>query len=144
MKTFTISKNDAGQRLDKFVTKAVPRLPKNLLYKYIRLKRIKINGKRGEISSALNLGDILEMYINDEFFEELEPKYAFLSAATLTDILYEDENILLADKIQGLLVHPDKEEYCDTLITRIQKYLYDKGEWNPKDESSFAPALAPG
>ena len=68
MKSFTIQKNDAGQRLDKFITKAVPRLPKSLMYKYIRLKRIKLNGKRCDISDKLSEGDVLAMYIGDEFF----------------------------------------------------------------------------
>ena len=53
MKTFLIGVNDAGQRLDKFLTKAVPLLPQPLLYKYIRLKRIKRNKKRCEISTRL-------------------------------------------------------------------------------------------
>ena len=68
MKTFLIGANDAGQRLDKFLTKAVPLLPQPLLYKYIRLKRIKRNKKRCEISTRLQEGDVLELYINDEFF----------------------------------------------------------------------------
>ena len=68
MKTFIIGPNDAGQRLDKFLTKAVPLLPQALLYKYIRLKRIKCNRKRCEISTRLQEGDVLELYVNDEFF----------------------------------------------------------------------------
>ena len=69
-------------------------------------------------------------------------KYDFLSAPKTLDIVYEDENILLVDKKQGLLVHPDKNEYTNTLIARIQHYLYDKGEYNPEEENSFRPALA--
>ena len=132
MKEFTISKNDATLRLDKFIVKVCPTLPTSLMFKYIRTKRIKVNGKRAEISTRLN----------DEFFAEVAPKYDFLSASNKIDIVYEDENILLADKKQGLLVHPDKNEYGDTLIARIQRYLYEKGEYNPKDENSFRPELA--
>ncbi len=142
MKTFTIGKNDAGQRLDKFVTKAAPTLPTALLYKYIRLKRIKVDGKRAEISTKLAVGNIVDMYINDEFFEPKAPKYDFLSASNSIDIVYEDENILLVDKRQGVLVHPDDNNYTDTLIARIQKYLYEKGEYDPESENSFRPALA--
>lgn len=141
MKSFTISKNDSGQRLDKFITKAVPLLPQALLYKYIRTKRIKVNSKRAEISTRLQPGDIVDMYINDEFFEQKEEKYDFLSASKKLDIVYEDENILLLDKKVGLLSHPDETEYNDTLITRVKRYLYEKGEYDPKDENSFAPAL---
>ena len=141
MKEFTINKNDSGQRVDKFITKAVPRLPKNLLYKYIRLKRIKLNGKRCEISTRLNEGDVMQFYINDEFFEGSSEKPRFLSAPAQIDIVYEDENILLANKKSGLVVHEDESGTGDTLIDRITHYLYNKGEYDPKKESSFAPAL---
>ena len=142
MKSFTINQNDAAQRLDKFVTKTVPLLPQGLMYKYIRLKRIKVNGKRAEISTRLQMGDLVEMYINDEFFEAAPDNYDFLRASTKIDIIYEDENIMLLDKKVGLLSHPDEGEYVDTLITRVERYLYEKGEYDPKAENSFAPALA--
>ena len=141
MKSFSISKNDSGQRLDKFITKAVPNLPQSLMYKYIRMKRIKVNGKRGEISLRLNEGDVVDMYINDEFFAPAQEHYDFLSASKKIDIVYEDENILLLDKKVGLLSHPDENEYNDTLITRVKRYLYEKGEYDPKAENSFVPSL---
>ncbi len=142
MKSFEITKNDANQRLDRFILKVCPTMPQALMYKYIRLKRIKVNGKRGEISTRLNAGDRVDAYINDEFFADAAPKYDFLSSPARLNIVYEDENILLADKEQGLIVHPDKNEYRDTLIGRIQHYLYQKGEYDPKAENSFKPALA--
>ncbi len=142
MKEFIVNKNDSTLRLDKFIVKNCPTLPSSLMFKYIRTKRIKVNGKRAEISTRLSEGDVVSAYINDEFFVSKEPKYSFLSAPDKLDIVYEDENILLVDKKQGLLVHPDKNEYTNTLIDRIQHYLYKKGEYNPQNENSFAPALA--
>lgn len=142
MKSFTILPNDADQRLDKFITKTVRTLPPALMYKYIRTKRIKVNRKRAEISQRLQCGDIVDMYIDDSFFTAVPKNYDFLNAKGPLHIVYEDENILLADKKQGLLCHPDGNEYCDTLIGRIQKYLYDKGEYDPENEQSFKPALA--
>ncbi len=142
MKEFIITKNDASLRLDKFITKNCPTLPTSLAFKYIRTKRIKINGKRGEISTRLNEGDIVTAYINDEFFVPVKPTYDFLSSPARLDIVYEDENILLVDKRQGLLVHPDKNEYTNTLIGSIQHYLYKNGEYDPENENSFRPALA--
>ena len=141
MKTFTVGKNDANQRLDKFISKAVPALPKSLMYKYIRTKRIKVNRKKGDIALKLNEDDVIEMYINDEFFAPAEEKYDFLSASKKLNIVYEDDNIMLLDKSVGLLSHPDETEYNDTLITRVKRYLYEKGEYNPAEESSFTPAL---
>lgn len=142
MKSFTIGVNDASQRLDKFISKAVPMLPKSLMYKYIRTKHIKVNRRRAEISTRLSAGDVVELYINDEFFGKAEPRYDFLRASSSLNIVYEDENILLADKPQGVIVHPDENEYNDTLIGRIQRYLYEKGEYNPDEENSFKPSLA--
>ena len=141
MKQLTIGKNDAGQRLDKFLTKNLPNLPQSLLYKYIRKKRIKVNGKRAEISTRLSEGDVLDLYINDEFFEKPEPTYDFLHAGTNLNILFEDENVLVLDKPVGLLAHPDDREYVDTLIGRVKRYLYEKGEYDPESEQSFTPAL---
>ena len=141
MKSFTIAKNDAGQRLDKFITKAVPLLPQGLMYKYIRTKRIKVNSKRSEISYKLVEGDTVDMYINDEFFAPAKEHFDFLSASKKLDIIYEDENILLLNKKVGLLSHPDDTEYNDTLITRVKRYLYEKGEYDPRDEQSFTPSL---
>ena len=142
MKSFVVGKNDAGRRLDKFIQKAMPTLPASLMYRYIRTKHIKVNRKKAEISTKLNEGDIVDAWISDEFFTEAKPRYEFLSAPTNLDIVYEDENILLVDKKQGVLVHPDDKEYRDTLIGRIQHYLYDKGEYKPEEENSFAPSLA--
>lgn len=141
MKSFEISKNDANQRLDKFITKAVPNLPQSLMYKYIRTKRIKVNSKRAEISTRLNEGDKVDMYINDEFFKKSESRYDFSLASKNIDIIYEDANIILADKKAGLLCHPDDKEYIDNLIARIKRYLYEKGEYDPDGENSFTPAL---
>lgn len=142
MKEFTVTKNDNTLRLDKFISKTCPALPSSLMFKYIRTKRIKVNGKRAEISTRLCTGDVVSAYINDEFFVSKSPKYSFLSAPSLPDIVYEDQNILILDKKQGLLVHPDKNQYTNTLIDIIQHYLYNKGEFDPENENSFRPALA--
>lgn len=142
MKEIQIRKNDAGQRLDRFVGKAVPLLPESLLQKYIRLKRIKRNGKGAKRDVRLVEGDVLQLYINDEFFEKPTEHNAWLKIATpRLDIVYEDENILLADKKPGVLCHSAGEWSWDTLISNIQAYLRQNGQWDPKAENAFTPAL---
>lgn len=143
MKELSIGKNDEGQRLDRFVSKSVPLLPASLLQKYIRLKRIKINGKRAERDTRLHLGDTVQLYINDEFFDTPKQENAYLTVSTpKLNIVYEDENILLVDKKPGQAVHPyDGSEYGKTLIDHIQAYLYAKREWRPREENAFTPAL---
>ena len=143
MRTIEINKNDANQRLDKFLTKRFKTMPKSLMYKYIRTKYIKVNGKRCEISTRLNEGDVITFYIKDEFFDAPQyDTYDFLKAPTKLDIVYEDENIILLNKPAGLLCHPDESYHFDSLLARLQHYLYDKKEYHPKEENSFAPALA--
>ena len=142
MKEFTIGRNDAGQRLDRFLAKAVPLLPASLAQKYIRIKRIKCNGKRIDRDTRLQEGDVLQLYINDEFFDKPREDNAYLTVANpKLSIVYEDENILLVDKPVGMVVHEDESGDSDTLINRIKSYLYRKGEYHPENELSFAPAL---
>ena len=139
--TVIVSKNDAGQRLDKFLTKTYRHLPTSLLYKAIRKKDIRLNGKRCEASSRLSEGDELYLFLPDDALEIAPPTYAFMHASKQLDVVYEDEHLLLLNKKAGLLVHPDDREFGDTLIFRVQRYLYEKGEYDPADEQSFAPAL---
>ena len=142
MRELTIGKNDAGQRLDRFISKSLPLLPPALMQKYIRIKRIKCNGARCERNQRLNEGDVLQLYINDEFFDQPREDNMFLTLfQPKLDILYEDENLLLLDKRPGLVVHADETEKVNTLINHVQAYLYQKREWNPRWENAFTPAL---
>jgi len=178
LKEFIINNNDAGQRLDRFVAKAVPALPPSLAQKYIRTKRIKVDGKGVKRDRRLRAGESVQMYVNDEFFtktpvkegilRQIGPAYAgdiakhahpaklsdpikpFDPAKTAgpakpsgpaIDIIYEDKNILLVNKSTGVLCHSDGEYDYGSVISRVQAYLYQKGEWDPRGENAFAPAL---
>ena len=142
MRIIRIMKNDAGQRLDKFLSKAVKGLPASMMYKSIRTKKIKVNRKRAEQNYVLREGDEIQLFLREEFFdapqkdigaiERIKPKLS---------ILYEDENIMLLNKRPGVLVHEDADEGENTLIMHIKAYLFGKGEYDPRDEQSFAPSL---
>ena len=137
-----IKKNDAGQRLDKFLSKAVKGLPASLMYKYIRTKKIKVNRRRCEQSYVLQEGDEIQLFIRDEFFASPERDDGALSRINpKLDVVYEDENIILCNKRPGVLVHEDDSARDNTLIMHIKAYLYQKGEYDPENEQSFAPAL---
>ncbi|MBR3569562.1 MAG: RluA family pseudouridine synthase [Oscillibacter sp.] len=143
MREIIVGKNDAGQRLDRFLSKNLPLLPAPLAQKYIRLKRIKVNGRKSERDFRLSVGDALQLYINDEFFGKGGEKenLFFRRFEPKVRVVYEDGNILLVDKRPGQSVHADETEKVNTLINHVQAYLYRKGEWNPDAEQSFAPAL---
>ena len=141
MEILKANANDAGQRLDKFLSKRYKSMPQSLLYKYIRTKRIKLNGKRAKENQLLADGDEITLYIPDEFTGGSRRDEAFLRLSPRLRVAYEDENILIADKKAGMLVHSDDGSEGDTLIDHIKAYLYRNGEYDPTAENSFAPAL---
>lgn len=141
MKEFIINKNDAGQRLDKFVEKATVGMPKSLIYKSIRTKKIKVNRKRTEANYILQQGDIVLLFLSEEFFESSDPDAYFLTLTPKVDVVHEDNDLLLVNKPMGVSCIPDGREDRDTLINHIKAYLYKKGEYDPEAENSFAPAL---
>lgn len=151
MLRLVLNENDGGQRLDKFLQKSVRDLPMSLMYKYIRTKRIKVNGKKAKQDMKLCAGDVIELYIPEEFTSDKKKSKTELFSAVTDEptIIYEDENIIICDKRPGVLSHTgDNDESNsselnekDTLIFIIQAYLNKKGEYSPEDEASFAPAL---
>lgn len=142
MRIITVGQNDAGQRLDKFLSKAVKGLPMSMMYKYIRTKKIKVNRKRAEQNQMLVCGDEIQLFIREEFFDSPEKDDgALLRIRPKLDIVYEDENIMLLNKRPGVLVHEDDAASENTLIMHIKAYLCQSGEYDPKAEQSFAPAL---
>ncbi len=140
MRTITIGRNDAGQRLDKFLLKLMPDMPKGLLYKLIRKKDVKYNGARCKGMEILQEGDVLSLYVKDEFFTSGTRKISSGAQGNLR-IAYEDANILIVYKPTGMYAHSGNEKNAVSLVDEIQKYLADKGEYHPEQEQTFAPAL---
>lgn len=144
MKEFTVTKNDAGQRLDRFAAKAAPSIPSSLLQKAFRKKDVKVNGHWARPDTRLAEGDSVRLYVPDEFFagRRQESEGGWLCAVRpRLDIVYEDENILLVNKRPGVLCHEASGWSADTLIAHIQAHVYQSGQWDPRAENSFAPAL---
>ena len=142
MRIITVGRNDAGQRLDKFLQKAVKGLPTSMMYKLIRTKKIKLNRKRVEQNVILREGDEIQLFIREEFFDSPERDDGALSRIRpKLEIVYEDENVMLLNKRPGVLVHEDTAASENTLVLHVKAYLYQKGEYDPASEQSFAPAL---
>ena len=120
--------------------KVCPTMPKSLMRKAFRNKRIKINGKKQDENYRLVIGDLIELYINDEFFT-LENKDSFKPVEhNNLNTIYEDDNIILVNKPFGLLCHSDNKNEPN-LIEMILSYLYENGQYSPEKENSFTPAL---
>lgn len=144
MRILTVNRNDAGQRVDKFLSKAVRGLPKSMMYKLIRTKKIKLNRRRCQPNDILTEGDELQLFIKEEFFGSPEQDNTHGTLASITpklNIVYEDDNILLLNKRPGVLVHEDTRGEDNTLVMHLKAYLYQRGEYDPEGEQSFAPAM---
>lgn len=142
MKEFTVNSNDAGQRLDKFIRKALPELPLSVIYKVLRTKNVKVNRKRGKNDMRLCEGDIVQIYVKDDFFNEQAQNIARAELSEIKlDIVYEDKNIMLVNKPAGLPVHEVDGGKKSTLIEQATAYLIQKNEYSPQSENTFAPAL---
>lgn len=142
MRTVSIGKNDANQRLDRFLAKYLPRAPKSLLQKWIREKRIKRNRKRAQAQDILLLGDELQFYLYDEVLEPLqEPLLAEKSSLTLS-YLFENESFCIIDKPKALLSHAaSKKDYGHNVVDAFITDLIAQGKYVPRNEPSFRPAL---
>ena len=139
MREFTVAENDGGQRLDKFITKLMPKLPKSMLYKGLRKKCVRLNGRHEKDGAVfVSSGDVVTLYFADEFFEA-DKSFKYVKPAF--GVAYEDENILVVDKPVGVLCHSDENGDGDTLVDMVKSYLLDNGEYNPENEQTFSPAL---
>ncbi len=141
MHSFQIGENDAGQRADKFLRKACPKLPSSLLYKTFRKKDVKCDGKRIPPETILQAGNVLQVYLPEDCFEGKTVAQPNGLQLPPPDVFYEDTHIALLRKPTGLPVHADDRGTQDTLIARFLQYLIQNGTYHPEQEQSFTPAL---
>ncbi len=141
MRSFIANNNDVGVRLNRFCEKVCPTMPKSLLNKAFRNKRIKVNGKKQAPDYRIQDGDLLELYINDEFFiiKNENTIHTNLKKEKF-NIFYEDDNIILIFKPFGILSHSDNKKEYD-IVSFLKDYLIEKKEFSPEKENSFTPSI---
>lgn len=128
-------------RLNRWLEKTAPRLSGSFMYRFLRTKNIKVNGKKAEAGDKLHAGDIINTYISDDFFVSSKPKFRFLGASSALTAVYEDDNIALLYKPAGVAVHDEESGSADTLINRFLRRLYESGSFDPEADGCFVPAL---
>ena len=134
-----ITKNQANQRLDRFLKKYFNNASLSLVYKLIR-KDVKLNGKRAKENQVLAEGDELTLYISDETAANFQRQKKHVKVKKQFKIAYEDENILVAEKPFGLLTHGDRTEKRNHLANQVIDYLIETGEYDPRTEKTFTGA----
>jgi len=141
MRAVKIEKNDSDQRLDKFMGKMFKSMPQSMIYKYIRLKCVRVNGVHAKADTVLREGDELKFYISDEYFDTERATADIYGLKPNFGIVFENEDIIIIEKPVGMLCQPDDKEKRNTLNNQILAYLFSKGEYDPEKEQSFIPAL---
>lgn len=141
MKSFTAGTNEEGVRLSRFVESVTKDMPRSMMYKAFRNKRIKVNGKRAEPDTRLHQNDLIELYINDEFFPAgAAPAKKPPRHQPPVTVIYEDGNIAVLYKPAHLLCHSDRTGDAN-LVDAFAAYLQAKDEYDPHAEQRFAPAI---
>ena len=139
MKKLIIDENHANQRIDKYLKKLVCQAPSQLIYKMLRKKDVKVNGKKVKENYILQNHDVVELFLYEDKFQEYTKPQTIFDLKIEFDVLYEDEHILIVGKPAGLLVHEDIHEDMNTLSNQVLTYLYQKGEYDPHASLGFTP-----
>lgn len=139
MREVKISQNESGQRLDKYLLKYFQQASKSFLYKMLRKKNIKLNGKKAEGNEKLRLGDVVSIYFSDETFDKFRGETDSCQYPTAKlDILYEDDHIVVLNKPSGILSQKAKDSDT-TLVEFFLGYLQQTKQWCP--DEAFTPGI---
>ena len=134
-RTLQVNPEDTGTRLDAWLAGQLPDVTRSAAARLCEEGRVTAAGKPLAKNYRLGGGEAVSVALPDPEPVDVAPQDIPL------DVVYEDENLLILNKPQGLLCHPNGKEYIDTLIARVKRYLYERNQWSPED-SGFAPALA--
>lgn len=141
MKQLSIDENESQQRFDRFLRKYLSEAPMSFIYKMIRKKNITLNNKKVNPETIIIEGDTIELYLADSTIVKFKGENNITKSDLKPEIIYEDDNIILMDKAIGVLSHSDNINNGDNLVNSMINYLYEKGEYDPKTELTFAPSI---
>ncbi len=142
MKEFKIGPNEANQRFDKYLAKYLKEAPTSFIYKMLRKKNITLNGKKATGNEKISEGDIIKLFLSDETIEKFssnQEDFKVVSEVKL-DIIYEDDNILLLNKPEGVL----SQKAIDTDISineQMISYLINIGKLSHEELKTFKPSV---
>ncbi len=149
MKEIIIGSNEAGKRLDGFLTGLFKEASKGFIYKMLRKKNITLNGKKADGREKLSEGDSIRVFFSDETYDKLKgapagnlSKRKGRIRDTLGElpVIYEDDNIVLVNKPAGVL--SQKAENSDISLNEwLIEYLLDKKEVTPESLETYRPSI---
>lgn len=140
MREIVIEKNEAGQRLDKFLAKYMNEAAKSFFYKMMRKKNITLNGKKCEGNEKLAEGDVVKLFLAEDTIEKFSSVQVQEVKKVDLDILYEDDEIILVNKPAGMLSQKAKET-DESLVEYLIDYLLGSGKLTESGLRAFRPSV---
>lgn len=140
MKQIYVQQNEAGQRLDKLLSKVLNKAPKSFIYKMLRKKNITLNGKKADGSEKLSLQDEIKLFLSDETIAQFSEVEETTIVDAKLDIIYEDQHILIINKPLGVL--SQKAEKDDiSMVEYVISYLVTSNQITKEQLASFKPSI---
>lgn len=145
MQEILITKNEEGYKLKKLCKNYLSEAPDSFIYKMLRKKNIKLNGKKADGSEILEKGDIVNFYLSDETIQSFQKigvtnNREKVSSVRTEDIIYEDEDIIIVNKPSGILSQKSKADDI-SINEMILQYLLDNGKINNESLMTFKPSV---
>jgi 23S rRNA pseudouridine955/2504/2580 synthase len=137
MPSLRVTEDGAGLRLDRYLRKVLKGMPLSHIYKLLRTRKVRINGKRAKSDQALRKGDEIILHMDRDRFEEDARRRKKKIKGFQFKVVFEDEHLLVVSKPPFLPVHPGAGHFDNSLIDQIHAYL-EVGT----DPGPFRPSLA--
>ncbi len=135
MPSLKVGEKEAGQRLDRFLRRALPAMPPSHIFKLIRTRKVRVNGRRARGPQILAAGDEVLLHLSEERFRQDRAASKRPARSIDFEVRFEDEDLLVVSKPPFLPVHPGAGHAENSLIDQVRTYL----ETRPED---FQPSLA--
>ena len=144
MREIIINSNEAGQRLDKFLSKYMSLAPKSFFYKMLRKKNITLNAKKASGQEKLCEGDAVKLFLSDETIEKFTERKSVSQqkgiAKAELDILYEDRNTIFINKPAGVLSQKTSKDDI-SLVEYVIGYLLESHQITEEELRTFHPSV---
>lgn len=151
MQEFKIDGVEAGQRLDKYLERLMPKAPKSFFYKMLRKKNITLNQKKAAGNERLRIGDMVVLWLSDETISNFsndsqdnrqlaEYRKAAARFGGVFPVVYEDAEVLIMNKPAGMLSQKAKPENV-SMNEAMLGYLLEKGAITEETISKFKPGI---
>jgi len=115
--TFNVSEDYEGERIDKYLTELIPEFTRTFIQKHIEEKKLTVNGKVVKSNFRISAGDKIYFECPEAVVPDILPENIPL------DIVYEDDDVAIVNKPQGMVVHPAAGHYSGTMVNGLMYHL---------------------